>query len=702
MSLNGVIQNALSGLSTNQAALRVTSTNITNVNTPGYTRRIIEQQSLTAGLEGAGVKLGDSRRAVDTFALRELRIRAAEAERYKAQVGYQDRLQAVIGKPQDSFSLSGRLTRMLSDLGTLSITPESAVTRRGAIDSIDAWGEEIGRVAQQVQELRSDADRRIAALTGTINGLLESISTLNPQIVNVSAQGADSTALEESRDQAVQKLSALVDVQVSIQTDGSYNILTQSGTVLLDTALRQLRYNSSGGAAPGNSFPQIAIDRIDLATGNPVATGVVLDPTVRGGELQGLLDIRNVQLPQVASQLGELAGNVIDQLNRAHNANSAVPAPTSLTGRNVGALSTDSNGFTGLATFAVLDANSNVVGSTTVNFGTLGGTLASVVSAVNTGLAGAGTLDLTNGVMSFSAAAGNRVVISQDATSPSTLGGHGFSDFFGMNDLVAARAPGHFDTGLVATSAQGFGAGTVSLRLVGPGGQQVGSYSLNLATAGATVGGVLSTLNTGMSGFASFTLDANGAVTTTLNSNYSGYSLEVVNDTTERGGAGTTGISFSRFFGLGEAYRQNAAFDLGVKSSLSTDPGLLALARLSLGSTPALTVGDNRGALALSQIDALQVNFAAAGQLPASISSLTGYTGQVLGVIATAAQTTDNLAKDTEAVYAAIQAKRDEFSSVNIDEELANMIVFQQAYNAAARLITTANELYETLLSITR
>lgn len=700
MSLNGIVQNALSGLSTNQAALRAASTNITNVNTPGYTRRLIEQQSLVAGNEGAGVKLAESRRAIDTFALKDLRIRAAEAERYKAQSDYQDRLQVVVGKPQDSFSMSGRLSQLLSDLSTLSITPESAVSRRTALNSIDAWGEEIGRVATQVQDLRSDADRRIATLTSTANGLLSSISSLNPQIVNVKAQGGDTSALEEARDQAVQKLSSLVDVQVSIQTNGSYHILTQSGTVLLDTALRQLRYNSNGGAAPGNSFPQIAIDRIDPANGNAVATGVVLDPGLRGGELKGLLDIRNVQLPQVATQLGELASNVIDQLNRAHNGNSSVPAPTSLTGRNIGALGTDSNNFTGIATFAVLDANNNVVGSTTVNFGALGGTLAGVVTAVNTGLGGAGTLSLTNGVMSFTAAGGNRVAIAQDATTPSSLGGRGFSNFFGMNDLVSARAPAHFDTGLTSASAQGFGSGTVSMRLVGPGGEQVGAYSLNLGTAGATVGGVISTLNTGMNGFASFALDANGAVSTTISSNYTGYKLEVVNDTSERGGAGTTGITFSRFFGLGDAYRQNAAFDVAVKPGITADPGLFALAKLSLGSTPALTTGDNRGALALSQIDGMQLSFTAAGDLPATTASLTGYTAQVLGTIANGAAKAEGLAKDTEAVRAAIEAKRDEFSAVNIDEELANMIVFQQAYNAAARLITTANELYDTLLSI--
>jgi flagellar hook-associated protein 1 len=699
--LNGIVQNALSGLATNQQALRATSTNIANVNTPGYTRRLIEQQSLLVGSEGGGVRLADARRAVDTFATRELRIRAAETERYEAQLSYQDRLQTVIGKPQDSFSMSGRLSRMLADLGSLSVQPESAVTRRTTLDSIQAWGDEIGRVAQQVQSLRADADRRISSLINEVNSLLASVRTINPQVVNVRATGGDTSALEEARDQAVQKLSTLVDVQVAEQDDGTYHILTQAGTVLLDTALRQLSYTSQSTAAAGVSYPQIAIDRIDTS-GNPVPTGATLDGGLRGGELKGLIETRNVLLPRVAAELGELAGNVIDQVNRVHNANAAVPPPTALTGRNVAALGTDANRFTGIATFAVLDANNAVVSSTTVDFGTLGGTLAGVVTAVNTGLGGAGTLALNNGVMSFTAAAGNRVVIAQDSSNPSSLGGHGFSDYFGMNDLLSARVPAHYDTGLASASATGFAAGTVGLRLVGPNGEQTGSYTLNLASAGATVGAVIGTLNTGMSGFASFSLDANGALSTTINSAYTGYTLEVVNDTSERGGAGTTGTSFSRFFGLGEPNHQNTAFDISVNQAIDANPALFALARLSLGSTPALTPGDNRGALALAAIDGLQVNFGAAGDIPASTTTLSGFTGQVLGAVGTAASAIESLAKDTGAVRDAIQSKRDEFSAVNIDEELANMITFQNAYNAAARLITTANELYETLLEITR
>jgi len=697
MSLNGILQNALSGLSTNQAALRATSTNIANVNTPGYTRRLIEQQSLVAGTVGAGVRLADARRAVDLFVNRELRVRTAQAEMYAAQLQYQDRVQTLIGTPQDSFSLSGRMSQLLSDLAAVSISPESSVQRRTALNSFDAWGEEIGRLAQQIQELRTDADQRIAALTTNINGLLRAIKEINPQVVAVKAGGGDATALEEQRDQAVQKLSALVDVQVVEQSDGSYHILTQSGMVLLDNALRELSYGAQGAAAPGIAFSQIGINRIDPATGQSVPTGGFLDSQLRGGQLKGLIDARNVQLPKLASELGELGGAVVEQFNRIHNGN----VPWSGSGRSVGALSTDANNFTGRAVFTVLDSNNNVVTTANIDLSAAGATLGNLVTTVNAAMGGNATLSLSNGAMSFAATAvGNRVVISQDATTPSSLGGHGFSDYFGMNDILTSRVPGHYDTGLTSTDAHGFPGGTTTLRLRGPGGDTLGSFTLDFSTVGATVGDVVTALNTGMSGFASFALNANGALTGTVSSSYPGYTLEVAGDTTERGGAATTGLSFSRYFGIGEAFRQNAAFDIRVRSDISANPDLLGLAQITPTGTPAITSGDNRGGLALAQVDQTQVSFAAAGDIPATMATLTGYSGQVLGAAATAADTINNLAEDSASVRDAVQARRDETSAVNLDEELAALIVFQNAYNAAAKLIATAQELYDTLLQI--
>lgn len=701
--LNGILQNALSGLNTNQAALRATSTNITNVNTPGYTRRLVEQQSLVNGGMSAGVRLADPRRAVDEFVTRELRVRTAQSELYSAQEEYQDRVQSLIGRPQDAFSMSGRLNQLLSDLSTAATSPESSVQRSTVLDSFTAWGEEIGRVAQQLQNLRADADERIAGLTGNINALLATIKNINPQVVVVKATGGDATALEEQRDQAVQQLAKLVDVQVAEQSDGSYHILTQSGAVLLDSALRQLTYGSQGAASAGLAYPQISIDRVDPATGQNIPTGGFLDSLLRGGQLKGLIDARNVQLPKIAAQLGELAGAVVDRFNQVHNANTAAAGPDGLTGRDVGALSTDTNNFTGIATFAVLDASNNVVSSASVNLATAGATLGAVIATVNTALGGSGTLSLTNGAMSFSATSGvNRVVIAQDATTPSSLGGHGFSDYFGMNDIMTARVPAHYDTGLTGADAHGFPAGSVTMRLRGPGGDAVGSFTLNLGTAPATIGGVVSALNTGMSGFASFGLDPNGALTSTISNNYTGYTLEVASDTTERGGAGTTGLTFSRYFGVGEPFRQGAAFDIRVRDDILDNPDLLSLARLSVADSPAITIGDNRGGLALAAIDQTQVRFATAGDIPTTLASLTGYTGQVLGATAAAANAVSDLAKSANAVREAVQTRRDEASAVNLDEELAAMITYQNAYNASAKLITTANELYETLLSLVR
>ncbi|HAJ02934.1 MAG TPA: flagellar hook-associated protein FlgK, partial [Brevundimonas sp.] len=83
--------------------------------------------------------------------------------------------------------------------------------------------------------------------------------------------------------------------------------------------------------------------------------------SITSGEIKGLVDMRDVEAPQAAERLAELLTRVADELNRAHNANSSVPAPTSLTGRNVGqSLETAVAGFSGTTAIAVTNTSGQV------------------------------------------------------------------------------------------------------------------------------------------------------------------------------------------------------------------------------------------------------------------------------------------------------------------------------------------------------
>ena len=140
----------------------------------------------------------------------------------------------------------------------------------------------------------------------------------------------------------------------------------------------------------------------------------------------------------------------------------------------------------------------------------------------------------------------NGLVIADDAASPASRGGNGFSQFFGLNDLFQSTANAIVNTGLKSTDTAGFApGGAIKLLLKGPNGERVNETTVNVA--GPTIGDQIAALNTAFAGNASFALDANGKMTVTPSATYQRYSLEVTKDTTIRGGTGEA----TKLFGLG-------------------------------------------------------------------------------------------------------------------------------------------------------
>ncbi len=717
-SLDSAIKIGVSGLTSNQFALATTANNIANVNTEGYVRKITNFESKVLGNDQAGVSISGISRFIDTFLVREERVASAQQKRFGAMKELHDQLQNLLGAPDDNITFTGRLDRVFEDLADLAPDPNSTVRRVSAINEMQVYGAEVGRVARVLQDLRGEADRRVDEAITTINLAIQRIDELNPKIRRALALGEDASGLQEQLERAVKAISELIDIRTYNLPGGGTGLVTESGVVLLDALARQFQKTSTGTVGTNTEFDQIDINKINPDGSTETIT--VLDPVVQSGALRGLLDMRDIQLPAMAIELGQMAAAVNDQLNAAHNDNSTVPAPSQMVGRNVGIVGTDSHNFTGTVTFGMLDATSTLTNRVAVDFtaGTVslngaapvaigGTTLNDVITAVNTQFGGT-ALTLVNGVMSLQATgASTGVAVLQDATSPSARAGRGFAHFFGLNDLMQAREPSHFQTGVVGTDAHGFGtSGAITMQLKGPRGQIAREFTLDFATAGATsFNDVVSALNTGFQGFASFTLSANGELQVTPTSNLSDYRILTTNDTTSRG---TTSALFSDFFGVGRVYQMDQAFQVTVRSDIVADPSQLALAKLDLsaaalaGTDPALTVGDNRGVVGLQDAGTTNIAFAQAGDLSPTTTTITAYAGSVLSDFALKADEVVERESDADALASEISARIISQSGVNLEEELANMILFQNAFNASARLLTTTKEMFEELLAIKR
>ena len=172
-------------------------------------------------------------------------------------------------------------------------------------------------------------------------------------------------------------------------------------------------------------------------------------------------------------------------------------------------------------------------------------------------------------------------------------------------------------------------------------------------------------------------------------------------DTTSRGGAG---LSFSQLFGLSGEAAAGRAEAFSVADRISGNPEQLSMAQLDLSSgavgDTVLFAGDNRGGLALQSMLTSSRAFDASGGLNSAQTSLEQFASRVAGDIGLRAARAESDRASALALSEQAEAKRSNVSGVNMDEELANMTIYQQSYNASARLIQASKEMTDTLLNM--
>ena len=431
--------------------------------------------------------------------------------------------------------------------------------------------------------------------------------------------------------------------------------------------------------------------------------------SITGGALRGLMDLRDDKLPGLSDQLGEFMARASEAINAAHNAASTVPAQASLTGRNTGLdLPTAISGFTGSTTVAIVDAAGVLshrvdidfdAGTMSVNAGPATAfTPASFLTDLNTALGANGSATFTNGVLSISAATGG--VAIDEGTSQKA--GRAFSHFFGLNDIVRSGGFTNYDTGLRPTDPHGFTPGQqLTLRLAQQDGKPIRDVTVTVP-AGATMADLVNALNnntTGVGLYGAYSLDSNGALTFTGAAPLYATS-SVVQDNTARG---VGGPSMSELFGIGALERASRANDLQVDGAFSADPMKLGLAKLDLSvaaGQPVLTPGDGRGALGLATAGDVVMRFGAAGTLGAANMTVSRYASEFGGSIGREASAADTRRSSAQAVQTEAVNRRQAVEGVNLDEELVRLTTYQQAFNASARMIQAAKELFDVLTNI--
>jgi flagellar hook-associated protein 1 FlgK len=306
-SLNASLATALSGLKADQGALEATSNNVANINTPGYSREVpvlvtsdpVVEDPLTFGsgvtlqsIESIRDPILESQIQQETQTQGQLNTLVSALQ--QAQVNFTSNTGADIGTQVSSF---------FSSVNQLATNPSDLSLRQGVLTAADNLATSFNVAANQLTSQQTSLDNNVVQTVNQINQLTGQIAQLNGQIGELQNAGESAGTFLDQRQEAIDQLSSLVDVSV-IPSDNTLTLTTASGTALV---------------AGQQSF-QLSTQQNSAGLQDVFAQGVDITSTIVSGQLGGLLQARDRQIPAIQSQLDTLAAGLANAVNGVQTA----------------------------------------------------------------------------------------------------------------------------------------------------------------------------------------------------------------------------------------------------------------------------------------------------------------------------------------------------------------------------------------------
>ncbi len=709
----------LSGLAASKTQLSITGHNITNVNTPGYSRQDATQATRSpqfsgAGYIGSGTTLVDVRRTYSEFLTSQLRSSTSlnrDVEAYKSQIDQLDSLLA-----GTTTGITPSLQKFFSALQTAAEDPANIPARQLVLAEAEGLARRFNTVYDRLSEQNNFTNKQMAAVTDQVNRLAGSIGSLNEAIAIAAANGKQPNDLLDARDEAVRQLSGYIGVTVVPQDDKSFNIFIGSGQPLVvGSTVARLE------AVPGQGDPNR--HEVQFISGGS-RQGITSQIT--GGELGGLIRYREEVLDSTMNSLGRLALAVSDQVNTqlgqgldlkgqvgsALFGNYNDPALARL---RVNAFAGNSNAQ------PVLNITNTSQLSTSDYLMEYDGSSYKIRRLSDNQLMTAtenpaGTLSITdkNGRdQGFQIVLGNPPPAPGDKFSlqPTRRGASDIKATLDQADQLAFAAPIRAEsklqnrgTGVIGQPSLVAGPSPISRDALAVANLSLGA---NLSADGKTY--TLGALPTGWSYVAKGgdpivpQRSANGDLIEPLADqdgnplarvlDDDGQPLEVngqpvVAPAMTMGNSNTVRLAYAA--ADGETYR----FELSMSGRpMAGDEFALAFNQNG--------VSDNRNALKLVDLQSKQTVGVTAGIAGSGFSFTDGY-GELVERVGTLTAQARMDSEATGAILKQATDNRDSLSAVNLDEEAANLIKFEQYYNASAQIIQVARSLFDTLISTFR
>jgi flagellar hook-associated protein 1 FlgK len=630
--MGDILSTSVSGLLAFQQALDVTSNNIANSATPGYSVENINLtpapgQATAQGFIGGGVEVQGISRSYDELLAQQVRSSQASYSSFNALSTQAAQIDNLLS--DSSTGLTAGLQSFVNSLQTLSSSPSSTASRQAVLSQAQALVQQLTSYDGQIAQYGSNLEQQVGSDVTQINSIANSIAQLNTQIANaLNGTGQTPNQLLDQRDSLIDQLSQYVSVNTATESNGAMDVYIGSGQALLTGSTAQQL-----AAIPSQYNPTVLDIGLSTAGGTSDVTS-----EITGGDLGGLLTARSQVLQPAQNALGQISVGLATLMNQQQ------------------AGGVDLTGAQGQPMFAVggvqtLPSSHNTGGaSLTVTRPSLGALTADDY-----------TLRYSGGAWQMQdATSGQSVALSGAGTAASPLQGAGLS-------IVVGGAPANGDSFLIQPTATATAG--LSVQLTSPTQIAAASLAQTAVSAGNTGTGTISAAT--ITNPAAW-VPGNYTLTVT---NLGQYQVTNAGGTVVASGAFTSGqpISF-----------------LGAQVTLNGAPAVGDT--FTIDSSTAANSGDNSNVLAM--IGAL-----GAGSLAGGTTSLSAAANNLVTQVGIVTQQAQANAATQQSVNQQAVTARSNVSGVNLDQEAAKMLQYQQAYQAMAQVIQSSSQMFTSLMT---
>jgi flagellar hook-associated protein 1 FlgK len=677
-----ILNIATTALNAQQYGMGVTAQNIANVNTEGYSRQnpvLVAKQPLMYGglLLGRGVDTEKVSRSSDQFIENKLMQEKSNMSSSSEMEKYMQVLEGFFNENSGT-SISTMVSDFWNRWYDISNNPSGASERISLYEQSVLLSEQFNALGTDLIQIDTDLTGAVTSGIETINKITHEIAQVNGQIVSMEANNV-ANDLRDKRNTLVSELNEYLDVQAFEQSDGSLTIVAARGCTLVHG---NSDYDLEMGGTNG--------DRVRWQN----SSGSYVDITnyLSNGKLGGWLDMRDEIIAKNQLDLNALAKEFIWSVNQQHSQGMGLEGFSSVTGSFVVSdsgeeLGTIDSGLDyydkvsdGTFNLWVYDVNGAVVGgaanSITIDADAGGTTLTSLRNDINS-VANI-TASITDGKLKIDANNGYTFAFSDDNSN--VLAAHGINTFFngssagsmGVNDIIGLNKNN-------IAAAQVYN--NVSPAVAASGNSSTGT----ITTDGPYTGAADATYYIELTGGNDET-DAQFRWSTDQ-TNWTAVDLAVDGNPCALGADGVRVTFNSGSYVIGDTFTIDAT--------------------TSTAAYGAFASGDNNNALAITDLQSISMSISQwncdriNGNIQGSIiSTIEDYYHSMVGAIGIVSASVSRDRSFGEMMVNELSTIRDSISAVSLDEEMINLIEFQHAYAAAAKLIGVADEMLNTLLEL--